>query len=95
MCPTTASCCNSQTAVSIAAEVLKKVENNLAQHTEYLASYEKAKAWIDTARGTLLECSDTVSSSSPARKERLQASLAKVQVKLSSKCRVPTNLALN
>lgn len=65
-----------QVELSLANDVLKKVETNYEQHKEYADNLDKTRAWIDNARELIRECSEAVSHSS---KETLQSHLNQIQ----------------
>ncbi|XP_057659189.1 muscle-specific protein 300 kDa isoform X4 [Diorhabda carinulata] len=65
-----------QVELSLANDVLKKVETNYGQHKEYADNLEKTRAWIDNARELIRNCSEAVSHSS---RETLQSHLNKIQ----------------
>ncbi|XP_072386756.1 muscle-specific protein 300 kDa isoform X12 [Diabrotica undecimpunctata] len=65
-----------QVELSLANDVLKKVETNYDQHKEYADNLEKTRAWIDNARELIRKCSEAVSHSS---REVLQGHLQQIQ----------------
>ncbi|KAJ8930094.1 hypothetical protein NQ314_017138, partial [Rhamnusium bicolor] len=65
-----------QVELSLAKDVLKKVETNQEQHKEYADNLEKTRAWIDNARELIRNCSEAASNSS---KEILQSHLNQIQ----------------
>ncbi|KAK9890575.1 hypothetical protein WA026_011945 [Henosepilachna vigintioctopunctata] len=62
--------------VNLAADVLKKIENNYKQHKEYSENLEKSRNWIDNAKDLIKNCSET---SSLTSKDVLQSHLNKLQ----------------
>ncbi|GLH12194.1 Uncharacterized protein GBIM_16929 [Gryllus bimaculatus] len=52
-----------QVQVNLAKDVLRKVETNLEQHTQYAENLEKAKAWIENAKQVIWDCSQASSNS--------------------------------
>ncbi|XP_071454288.1 muscle-specific protein 300 kDa-like [Hetaerina americana] len=65
-----------QVQVNLAQDVLKKVETNRDQHTQYEDSLAKAKSWIENAKQVIRQSSEASSNSS---KEVLQARLEQIQ----------------
>ena len=63
--------------MSMATDVLKKVEGNLECHSEFVKNLENSKAWIENAREVIRECADT---SAASKKEHLQANLDRIKV---------------
>lgn len=65
-----------QVQVNLAKDVMKKVETNHDQHSDYNNCLKKAHAWIENAREVIRESSDSASASN---KDVLQQRLNRIQ----------------